>query len=1013
MSKPPSFKFSHWLSGSIQRQLALTFGSVSLLMMLGLAGLLLKQQQNFLDDASIRRANALANGLAYSSSSWVLANDIVGLSEILQGYIDTPNLDRAFILNQRGEVLASTQPQDVGLFVTDSVSQALLAQSPTPQVLVANNNIIDVASPIIVHKRHIGWVRVELNQQATHANLRSVLLTSLEFIAITVLIVLTISTLLAKGMIRRLQQLISIARKIAGGKRSVRADDQRNDEISDLAVDINHMLDTLTHSEQQLDRLNHVYAAWTESVAAIVRETDESTLLNRICNILVEKIDFRLVFVGLTDNNNDWIHLVASSNWQLPYLANLKVSANPSRPEGQGPLGRAIRKQTAQIFNDFLSNPDTALWHEAARANLIRAVAAFPLTRAGKVIGGITVYSQEVNYFNADIITLLNGLAVDVSFALDNFDREHQRQQAETELILAASVFENSQEGILITNADKIIVRVNSTFSLLTGYQAEEVIGAIPSQMRISDQYDESFYQVMWERINTQGYWQGEIINRRKDGSTYPEWLTITRVTDKNGQTTHYVGIFVDITDRKLNEERIHKLAFYDPLTQLPNRRLLIDRLRLALITSQRSQYYGALMFMDIDRFKILNDTQGHDLGDQLLIEAGKRITHCVREQDTVARLGGDEFVIMLEELAEDTTAAMLFAQRVGNKVLHALNQPYLLCHFDQQGYSLPIEHHSSASIGMKLFQGTQINTDDLLKQADMAMYQAKQAGRNTLRVFDPEMQSRLNQRVSLEVDMRLAMQNNQFHLHYQIQVDQQGRGIGAEALLRWKHPLRGNVQPVEFIPLAEESGLIGTLGLWVLNESCKTLATWAERPETRHLTLAVNVSAKQFCRDNFVEQIKVILDKTRINPQRLKLEITESIILVNVDDAIEIMYALRKLGISFSMDDFGTGYSSLSYLQRLPLSQLKIDQSFVRDLAIDSNDAAIIRTILALGDSLGISVVAEGVETEWQRDYLMSSGCQFFQGYLFGKPEPLSLFEQRFAALKNQDPAAQNTNLT
>jgi diguanylate cyclase (GGDEF)-like protein/PAS domain S-box-containing protein len=1010
MSKKP-FQFSHWLFGSIQRQLALTFGSVSLLMLLGLAGLLLKQQQDFLDDASIRRANALANGLAYSSSSWVLANDVVGLSEILQGYSDTPNLDRAFILNQRGEVLASTQPQEVGLFVTDTISQALLAQSPSPQVLVANSNIIDVAAPIIVNKRHVGWVRVELNQQATHANLLTVLLSSLTFIAITTLIVLTLSTLLAKGMTRRLQQLISIARKIADGERSVRADVKHHDEISHLAIDINHMLDSLTHSEQQLDRLNHVYAAWTESVAAIVRETDESILLNRICDILAENISFRLIFVGLTDNNNDWVNIVASSDWHLPYLTGLKVSANPARPEGQGPLGRAIHQRSAQIFNDFLSDPNTSPWHEAARAASIRAVAAFPLTRAGKVIGGIAVYSQDINYFNADIITLLSGLAADVSFALDNFDYEYQRQQAETELALAASVFETSQEGIFITNANKIIVRVNSTFNLLTGYQAEEVMGFVP-QMLVSNQYDECFYQAMWEQVNTQGYWQGEIINRRKDGGTYPEWLTITRVTDKNAQTTHYVGIFVDITDRKLNEERIYKLAFYDSLTQLPNRRLLIDRLRLALITSQRSQYYGALMFMDIDRFKILNDTQGHDLGDQLLIEVSNRITRCVREQDTVARFGGDEFVIMLEDLAEDATAATLFAQRVGNKVLHALSQPYFLYHFDSQSCTLPIEYHCTASIGLKLFLATEINSDDLLKQADMAMYQAKQAGRNTLCVFDPVMQLRLNQRTSLEVDMRLAMQNNQFYLHYQVQTDARGQVIGAEVLLRWDHPLRGRVPPAEFIPLAEESGLIETLGLWVLNESCKTLAAWEKRPETQQLTLAVNVSAKQFNRDNFVEQVKFILDKTGINPQKLKLEITESILLVDADETIKIMHTLRNLGINFSMDDFGTGYSSLSYLQRLPLSQLKIDQSFVRDLTIDSNDAAIIRTILALGNSLNINVIAEGVETEQQRDYLLSSGCEFFQGYLFGRPEPLALFEQRFVALKNNTPRLFKNNM-
>lgn len=1001
MSKPP-FKFSRWLFGSIQRQLALIFGSVSLLMMLILVGLLLKQQQDFLNDYTIRRANALANGLAHSSSSWVLANDVVGLSEVLQGYIDTPNLDRAFIISKQGEVLASTHPQEVGLFAIDSISLGLLTKPPTLQLLIANTSMIDVAAPIMVDNRQIGWVRVELNQQSTRANLRSALLNSLEFIAITAFIVLVTSTLLAKGMTRRLRQLISVAQHCASGDRNIRASVQRNDEISDLAQNINYMLDTLTHSEQQLDRLNHVYAAWTESVTVIVRETDETTLLNRICEILVEKIDFRLVFIGLIDDNNDWITVVASSDWQSSYLANLKISVNPARPEGQGALGRAIRTQSAQIFNDFLSNPNTMPWQEAARTEAICASAAFPLMRAGKVIGGISVYSQEVNYFNTDIITLLSGLAADVSFALDNFDHEQQRQQAETELALAASVFENSQEGIFITNADKAIVRVNKAFSLLTGYTAEEIIGnSHYHQLPISEQQNAAFYQSMWEQVDTQGYWQDEIINYRKDGSSYPEWLTITRVTDKKDKTTHYVGIFVDITEHKLNEERIHKLAFYDVLTQLPNRRLLIERLHSALVASQRNHHYGVLMFMDMDRFKILNDTHGHSLGDQLLVEVSNRIVGCLREQDTVARLGGDEFVIMLEELAEDSETATLIAQRLGNKILHALNQPYFLHYVDAQDHALSIEHHASASIGMKLFQGTQINSDDLLKQADMAMYQAKQAGRNTLRIFDPDMQFKLNQRAILEADMRLAIQNQQFHLHYQVQVDSCGQAIGAEVLLRWNHPLRGCILPTEFIPLAEESGLIGTLGLWVLSESCNTLAAWAKRPETQYLTLAVNVSAKQFGLDNFVEQVKAILDEVHINPKLLKLEITESVILANIEQIIDIMNTLRELGLSFSMDDFGTGYSSLSYLQRLPLSQLKIDKSFVSDLTVDSNDAAIIRTIQALGSSLGISVVAEGVETVEQRDYLINTGCQFFQGYLFGKPEPLALFEQRLAALE------------
>lgn len=1000
-----SFRLPDWLSwlwrDSIQRRLALAFGGIALLMMLGLSGLLLKQQQNFLDDASIRRASALANGLAHSSSSWVLANDLVGLKEVLQGYADTPNLQRAFVLSPRGEVLASIRPREVGLFVNDAVSREMLASTPQPLVWIADDNLIDVSAPILMNTRLIGWVRIALDQQATKANLRAVAITSLEFIIGTALIVLIVAMLLAKNFAKRLKQLMWVAAKIESGSRDERSRLRGNDEISQLGRSLNNMLDTIVSSERQLDRLNRVYAAWTESVATIVREADEQTLLTRICEILVEKIDLRLAFVGMIDTGG-WIRIQASSDPNSAYLNQLEISIAPEQPGGQGPLGQAIRQKTPHIFNDFLATEHTALWHRAAKKEGINSVAALPLKRHGQVVGGLSVYSSEINYFTDDIITLLDGLVNDMSFALDNFDRERERQQAETELTLAASVFDNSQEGIMITDANKLILRVNSVFTQLTGYLPEEVIGRPPEQLS-SGHYNAEFYRAMWESIDANKFWQGEITNRRKDGQIFPEWLTITQVFNKAGQVTHYVGTFIDITDRKLNEERIYKLAFYDPLTELPNRRLLVDRLREALVANHRKQRFGALMFMDLDRFKILNDTQGHDLGDQLLIEVGKRIVSCVREEDTVARLGGDEFVILLEDLGEDATSAGVYAQRVGNKVLNALSQIYLLHHFDQQGYSSAVEHHSSASIGVTLFSGTEINSEDLLRQADMAMYQAKQAGRNTLCLFDPDMQSNLNQRAALEADMRHALHHNQFRLSYQIQVDQHRQPVGAETLLRWEHPLHGQIQPADFIPLAEETGLIVALGTWVLIEACKTLNSWSQHPLTAALTLAVNVSAKQLGQADFVEELQSILTRTAANPQRLKLEITESTILDNLENTIRIMHELRALGLSFSMDDFGTGYSSLAYLQRLPLTQLKIDRSFVRDLHEDSNDAAIIRTILALGKSLDMEVVAEGVETVGQHEYLLNNGCRFFQGYLFGRPEPLYEFEQRLAPYKNQ----------
>jgi diguanylate cyclase (GGDEF)-like protein/PAS domain S-box-containing protein len=974
------------------------FGSVALVAMLTLTGLLLKQQQAFLNDFGIRRAHALAHGLAQSSPSWVLANDLVGLEEIFQGYRNTPDLERIFILSPSGEVLASTNAQEIGRFANDPISLDLLKHKPESHVLVFSDNLIDVVAPVLTDERHIGWARVELNQNETRVNLKTVASTMLQFAVMTSMLLIALSIWLGRRMSKRLQALDSVAKHIASGKRTLRAQTGQNDEIGRLAGNINYMLDTLTQSERDLGQLNRVYAAWTECVAMVGRESRETILLNRLCQILATTIGFRLVFIGFTDAKNDWIDIVASSDWGSSYLKKLKVSVRMDRPEGHGPIGLAIRKGQPQIFNDFLAEAGTSPWHASAEAEAIRAACAFPLSRGGRVVAGLAVYSDQVGYFNDSIISLLHGLSDDISFALDNIDLENLRLQTETELRLAASVFENSQEGIMITDAEKTILRVNANFCRITGYTAEEVIGGHP-KMLSSGLQDRVFYQNLWEQVLSQGFWQGEIVNRRKNGEIFPEWLCITRVQNAAAEVTHYVGTFMDITDRKLDEERIHKLAFYDPLTQLPNRRLLIERLRQALLESQRSKAYGAVMFMDLDRFKILNDTQGHDKGDQLLIEVGKRITDCVREQDTVARLGGDEFVVMLEDLGNDHSQAALIAQRIGNKLLTALHQPYQLHCSESSMPAASITHHSSASIGMTLFRGLAVNCEDLLKQADVAMYQAKQAGRNTFCAFSPDMQAHIDQRATLEVELRQALSLKQFCLYYQIQVDAQGHAIGAEVLLRWNHPQRGLISPAAFISLAEESGLIDELGLWTLQESCKTLVNWAQRPETRELSLAVNVSAKQFNQNLFVSQIRHLLDIYAIAPQRLKLEITESLVLDNVDEAIAIMGELRALGVNFSMDDFGTGYSSLSYLQRLPLSQLKIDQSFVRDLTTDNHDAAIIRTILNLGGSLAMDVVAEGVENEQQRDYLLANGCQYFQGFLFGKPQPLAEFEQRLVS--------------
>ena len=438
--------------------------------------------------------------------------------------------------------------------------------------------------------------------------------------------------------------------------------------------------------------------------------------------------------------------------------------------------------------------------------------------------------------------------------------------------------------------------------------------------------------------------------------------------------------------ENKQIEDEINKLAFYDPLTHLPNRRLFLDRFKQSAASMAHSGKGAALLFIDLDKFKALNDSLGHAMGDQLLQQVAQRLTACVRESDTVSRLSGDEFVIILQNLGDEAVINATQTELIGQKILASLSQTYQLSSHSYNIYP---------SIGAILFDGTNRAADELLKQADMAMYQAKKAGGKALYFFDPAMQKTIMDRVHLEAELRLAIaEKEQFQLYYQAQVDSFNRVIGAEALIRWFSPERGIVSPIEFIPIAEESGLILPLGHWILSTACQQLVAWAQQPETAHLTLAVNISARQIRMPSFVDEVLALIDCTGVNPSKLKLEITESILLENLEDIIEKMTRLQAKGLSFSIDDFGTGYSSLQYLKRLPLSQLKIDRSFVRDLAHDSNDRAIVRTIIAMAKSLNLDVIAEGVETEEQLRRLKNKGCSKFQGYLYGKPVPIKGFD-------------------
>ncbi len=629
------------------------------------------------------------------------------------------------------------------------------------------------------------------------------------------------------------------------------------------------------------------------------------------------------------------------------------------------------RKLVHRRFAHFVAAEDLDLWyrhflHVAVHGKKQRC--ELTLQRGD----GSRLYVQMDCAYQAN-----DGEAPTIRIAIaDHTERKH----AEEELRIAAIAFE-SQEGMVVTDVNGVILRVNQAFTRLTGYSAAEVVGKTPELLR-SGRHDRIFYEQMYNVLQEKHYWQGEMWNLRKNGKVYADWLTVSAVTAPDGQITHYVGTFSDITKDREAEAEIHRLAYYDALTQLPNRRLLQDRLGQALAATSRNGHCGAILFLDLDNFKMLNDTRGHEVGDLLLVEVARRLQACVRAGDTVARPGGDEFVILLEDLSGEIEEAATQSKQLGDKMREAVALPYHL---------RDCEYHCTASIGIGLFCDNNVSIEELLMHADLSMYQAKDAGRNSLRFFDPDMQQTLDTRSALENDLRQACDRQQMCLYYQPQVDSVHGVIGAEALLRWMHPERGLVTPDEFIPLAEETGLILSIGYWVLETACAQLKAWEGNWPTRDMTLSINVSARQFRQTDFVSQVKQALHRTGADPARLKIELTESLVHDNVRDIISKMQSLKDIGVGFSMDDFGTGYSSLSYLKQLPLDQLKIDRSFVKDLPNDSNSASIVKAIITMGQTFGLDVIAEGVETTDQRDFLQRHGCHAFQGYLFSRPFPLT----------------------
>jgi diguanylate cyclase (GGDEF)-like protein/PAS domain S-box-containing protein len=557
-----------------------------------------------------------------------------------------------------------------------------------------------------------------------------------------------------------------------------------------------------------------------------------------------------------------------------------------------------------------------------------------------------------------------------------------ERQRIEHDLNLARSFFE-SMEGMVIIDTDLTILKVNVAFSNITGYSAAEAVGK-KSSIFHSNRPDLMHFWNLQERLPTDMFWRGEVQDKRKNGDTYPAHLSVMAVANQKNHVTHFVIAFVDLSEKRKSEDRLHRLAFYDPLTDLPNRLLMFDRLEQAQISSERNNTYGAVLLIDLDDFKNLNEAMGHKMGDLMLTQVAQRLKESLYSTDTLARLAGDEFVVILEDLDAHQPMAAEKAEMVASRIIETFGQP-----FDLMGHS----HPASASIGICLFKCKSVDASALVMRAEAAMYRAKEVRCNAIRFFDSTTQTTLHTRFTLTEWMRQGLPD-QFSLHYQIQTNSLGAPFGAEALIRWRHPEQGPISPALFIPLAEESGFIIQIGAWVLRQACEQLVAWSHKPIMQGLTLSVNVSAKQFHQNDFAQQVIATLEQTGADPTLLELELTEGMMVRDVDAVIEKMMILKRHGVRFSMDDFGTGYSSLSYLKRFPLDQLKIDQSFVRGVMDNPSDAAIVRAVITLGQSLGMAVIAEGVESSAQCAFLQANGCKEFQGYLFGRPLDVGAFE-------------------
>lgn len=717
---------------------------------------------------------------------------------------------------------------------------------------------------------------------------------------------------------------------------------------------------TLSSDEQE--KILHLQQAILESVA---HGADHMEVINQVCRLEEQLLPNAVGSVMLMDDAYEFLNVYAAPSIPSEGVAQL----NGLRPgPGGGSCGNVIYRQEPQFVSNTFTDPRWQdLRHLAYNFNLCACWSVPIYSGERKVVGTFALSSFEYRSpspFHRKLLEIGSSI---IGIVLE-------RNKSQESLRLFQKVFEGSEEGIMITDPNKTILLVNSAFTKVLGYTIDELLGETPKKLA-SGHHDRSFYAAMWSSINHFGHWHGEIWNRRKTGEIFPEWLAISAVNDLAGNTTHYIGIFSDISERKNAEEQIRHLSSHDVLTGLPNRMLLKDRLENAIAFAVRARCKVALLSLDLDQFKMLNDSLGHAAGDDLLRCVTSQLKNCVRDTDTLCRSGGDEFFIALANMPDtDSISTMV------DEILEQISKPFVL-----EGRHLSL----SCSIGVAVYPDDGGDFETLMKRADKAMYQAKDAGRNTYRYFTEQLNSDSLEFMRITHELREAVKCKQFTVHFQPQIDlATGDVVGAEALVRWNHPVEGLVPPGRFISIAEQTGLIVEIGEWVLHEACRQAAAWRQAG-LPPLVMAVNMSAVQFKRGNVENLVRSALASSGLEPQSLEIELTESILLHDMDYMLTLLNSLKDIGLKLAIDDFGTGYSSLAYLKKFKIDRLKIDQSFVRDIAIDPNDAAIVRAIVQMAHTLNLRVIAEGVENEEMLQYLSSCQCDEVQGYHFAKPMP------------------------